>query len=60
MIKRVPIKAREGYIYTNGVDFGRVIYLAEGTKKSDYTEITIEEYENIIREKEYENEEINY
>jgi hypothetical protein len=52
MIKRVPIKAKDGYIYTNGKDFGRVIYLAEGTKKTDYTLIRLEEYEEIIKTQE--------
>lgn len=52
MIKRIPIKAKDGYIYTNGKDFGRVIYLAEGTKKTDYTLIRLEEYEEIIKAEE--------
>lgn len=52
MIKRVPIRAKDGYIYTNGKDFGRVIYLAEGTKKTDYTLITLEEYEEIMKAEE--------
>ena len=51
-MKRVTLKARDGYIYTNGNDFGKIIYLAVGANSKDYYEITKEEYNRILEEKE--------
>lgn len=51
-MKRVTLKARDGYIYTNGNDFGKIIYLAVGANSKDYYEITEEEYNSILEEKE--------
>ena len=42
---RTSIKAKEGYILTNGEIFGTEIFLAEGMSAEDFREITREEYE---------------
>ena len=44
---RDKIKARDGYILTNGDIYGAEIYLAEGIDAADFHEITLEEYEAI-------------
>ena len=50
MKKREPIKATDGHILTNGVIYGRIIYLADGVSEGDFYEITEEEYEAILAE----------
>lgn len=50
MIKVAP----EGYIYTNGTDFGRKIHLASGVDGNEWYTISIEEYEKILKAKEEE------
>lgn len=42
---RTSIKAKEGYILTNGEIFGTEIFLAEGMSAEEFREITREEYE---------------
>ena len=51
---RTPIKARDGYILTNGEIYGTEIFLAEGMSADDFYEITIEEYEKLFTEQESE------
>ena len=50
----VKLTADEGKILTNGEIFGRVIALGNGDGAENYHEITEEEYEEIMREKEEE------
>lgn len=40
--------ADEGKVITNGTDYGTTISLAEGVTASDYKEITVEEYNEIL------------
>lgn len=47
---RTSIKAKEGYILTNGEIYGTEIFLAEGMSAEDFHEITREEYEAKIAE----------
>jgi hypothetical protein len=47
MIKVAP----EGYIYTNGTDFGRKIHLASGSNGNEWYTIPLEEYEKIMAER---------
>lgn len=47
---RTSIKAKEGYILTNGEIYGTEIFLAEGMKAEDFREITREEYEEKLAE----------
>lgn len=49
---RTSIKAKEGYILTNGEIYGTEIFLAEGMKAEDFHEITREEYEEKLAEEE--------
>ena len=47
---RTSIKAKEGYILTNGEIFGTEIFLAEGMQAEDFREIPMEEYERMLAE----------
>ena len=49
-MKRQSIKAKEGYILTDGVTYGAEIFLAEGKSPDDFHEITREEYEAKLAE----------
>lgn len=51
---RTSIKARDGYILTNGEIYGTEIFLAEGILADEFHEITIEEYERILSKQESE------
>lgn len=42
------IEASEGMILTDGVTYGKMIFLAEGVDKSAFYEITEEEYNRIM------------
>lgn len=44
MKQTITLYADEGMILTDGKDFGKIIYLAEGEDKDKYREITEEEY----------------
>lgn len=51
MNTRTSIKAREGYILTNGKNiYGSEIFLAAGLQESDLYEITRAEYEEILNQ----------
>lgn len=47
-MERIMLKARDGYIFTNGESYGRVIYLAIGDTGANWHEITEEEYNEIL------------
>ena len=47
-MERVILTADEGMVLTNGTDYGRVIYLAEGADPAAYHQITEAEYEAIV------------
>lgn len=51
-MERKTLTAREGYVYTNGTDYGKIISLAIGINPEDYYEITEEEYTKILEEQE--------
>lgn len=48
MKDRIVLTADDGMVYTNGTDYGTVIYLAEGADPSAYYQITEEEYNAIL------------
>ena len=50
MEKRVVLYADNGKVFTNGTDYGKIIYLADGVNPDDYYEITDEEYNKILEE----------
>ena len=52
MKKRTVIYADDGKVLTNGKEYGKIIYLAEGASAWDYYEITDAEYEEILRKQE--------
>jgi hypothetical protein len=54
MKQRIVITADEGKILTNGTIYGKVIYLSEGESADNYHEITEEEYNAMLAEKESE------
>lgn len=45
---RVILRADEGKIYTDGLHYGTIIYLAEGKNPLEYYQISLEEYYNIL------------
>lgn len=49
---RKTLIARDGFIYTNGEVYAKIIDLAENANESDYHEITEEEYQEILRKQE--------
>ena len=57
MGERIILTADEGMILTDGVNYGRVIYLADGTDPSVYYQITEEEYNTIIENEHSDDEE---
>ena len=46
-MERKPIVASEGMMLTDGVVYGKEIWLAEGMSSDEFYEITDEEYANI-------------
>lgn len=50
----IIIRASEGKWLTDGENYGKIISLAEGVLVDNYSEITDEEYERIMAEKETE------
>ena len=44
------LKAREGYVYTNGTAFGVIVYLGKNDRIENWHEITEEEAERLQSE----------
>lgn len=53
---RNVLYADDGMMLTNGKDYGKVIYLAEGADAAAYREISEEDYNAIMAESEGESE----
>ncbi len=51
----ITIRASEGYILTDGENYAETFSLAENKGAESYREITKEEYEKILAEREREN-----
>lgn len=49
---RKTLIAKEGFIYTNGNSFAKVVDLAIGNNGENWYEITEEEYQEILKEQE--------
>jgi hypothetical protein len=47
-ITRIRLTASEGHMLTDGENYGRVVYLAQGDNGDKWYEITITEYEEIL------------
>lgn len=56
MAERTILRAEEGMVLTNGTDYGRIIYLAEGVAPDTFHSITEAEYEAIMAQQEAEEE----
>ena len=52
MQKRITLIASKGHILTDGESFGRIVHLASGDEGEMWYEITEEEYQKILEEKE--------
>ena len=52
-MSRKILKATDGRILTNGMIYGKVIYLAEGVDEKEFYEISVEEYEKTFEEVSY-------
>ena len=50
-ITRIKLTASDGMVLTNGTNYGKVIFLAEGDNASNYHEITEAEYREITDKK---------
>ena len=50
MKKRIILYADEGKVLTDGNTYGTEIYIADNVDESKFTEITKEEYEEILNE----------
>lgn len=48
----MKIYAKDGYVLTNGDVYGYVIDLGSKDKETNYHEITIEEYKEILKQRE--------
>lgn len=55
----MKIQAKEGYILTNGDVYGYIIDLGSKDSETNYHEITIEEYKEILKEQEKKFEEVD-
>ena len=51
----MKIFAKDGYILTNGEAYGYIVDLGNKDNESNYYQITIEEYEEILKKEEEEN-----
>lgn len=47
-MERVILTASEGMVYTNGVDGGKVVYLAEGLTAGGWYEVPEEDFINAV------------
>lgn len=52
-MNRKILNASEGMIFTNGEIYGAQIYLAEGVDETTFYEITRDEYDRIMSEREH-------
>lgn len=48
MEKRKVLCAKEGNVFTNGIIYGKIIYLASNLKCEDFHEIEENEYKKIL------------
>ena len=53
-ITRIKLIASDGMVLTNGIDYGREIFLADTENTDNWHEITEEEYNEILKAQEEE------
>ena len=51
-MERKILKAKDGFVYTDGEIYGDTIYLAEGVDELKFYEITLDEYREILKREE--------
>ena len=49
-MERIKLIAKEGMILTNGEAYGTTVYLGVNDNRENWHEITLSEYERIMRE----------
>lgn len=54
-ITRIKLTASEGHMLTDGENYGRIVYLAQGDEGDKWYEITEAEYDNISKQEDLEN-----
>lgn len=47
-MRNEPLIAKKGEIFTNGIDYGSMIWPADGVDPNSYYPISVEEYEAIL------------
>lgn len=52
-MERTKLTASKGMVLTDGKNYGKIIYLAEGADESAWHEITDAEYEEITNKEEH-------
>ena len=52
MVTRIVLTADEGKVLTDGENYGKQIFLAEGKTAEGYYEITEKEYNEIVEKQE--------
>jgi hypothetical protein len=53
-MNRIVLEAKEGFIYTDGDIYGKIVFLAENINPNTFYEITEEEYLEILKKQEEE------
>lgn len=51
-MKRSVLRANDGMVLTNGEVFGKTVYPSVNDSPENWHEITLEEYERIMKERE--------
>lgn len=53
-LTRIKLTASEGMVLTDGTNYGKIVYLAEGQSPDTFREITEEEFQKHLAEQAFE------